>query len=68
MESIKEASAVWKALFMVGTIAGAVYAVDARYVTDSVFSEFKDGSVAALIARLDRIELKLDAVIADKQK
>ncbi len=58
----------WKGLFVVGTIVAAVWAVDARYVTDTVFSEFKEGTVASLIARLDRIESKLDAVIAAEQK
>ena len=64
MESVKEMNAVWKALFMVGTIAAAVFAADNRYVTSTVFTEFKDGSIGALIARLDRIEAKLDAAIA----
>lgn len=68
MENDKHIGAVWKALLMVGTIAAAVFAVDARYVTDTVFTEFKEGTVASLISRLDRIESKLDAVIAGQEK
>ena len=67
MESVKEFNAVWKALLIVGTIAAAVFAADNRYVTSTQFTEFKDGGIAALIARLDRIESKLDAAIAEKK-
>lgn len=67
MENTKEFHNVWKALLIVGSIVAAVFAVDARYVTDSVFTEFKEGTVASISARLDRIESKLDAILA-KQK
>ena len=68
MESIKEFGAVWRALLMVGTIVAAVFAVDARYVTDAVFTEFREGTISALTTRLDRIESKLDAAISEKKK
>jgi hypothetical protein len=58
----------WKALFIVGSIVTAAFAVDTRYVTDSVFTEFKEGTIASISARLDRIESKLDALLADKQR
>ena len=68
MENDKHFSNVWRALFIVGSIAAAVYAVDNRYVTDVAFSAFKDGTISALIARLDRIESKLDSVIAEQHR
>lgn len=68
MESIKDISVIWKALFLVGSIVTAAWAVDARYVTETVFEEFKEGNVASISARLDRIESKLDALLAEKRK
>lgn len=68
MENVKDFGNVWRALVIVGSIVAAAFAVDARYVTDTVFSEFKEGTVTSLIARLDRIESKLDAVIAENKK
>lgn len=68
MENDKHFNSVWKALFIVGTIVGTVFAVDARYVTDSIFEEFKEGTVASISARLDRIESKLDVLLSEKRK
>lgn len=68
MENDKHFHLVWKALLIVGSIVAAVFAVDARYVTDTVFTEFKEGTVASISARLDRIESKLDALLAEQRK
>lgn len=68
METIKDFSNIWRSLVIVGSIVAAAYAVDSRYVSETVFTEFKEGTVRALIARLDRIESKLDAVINEEQK
>lgn len=68
MENDKNFSGVWKALIVVGTIVGAAFAVDSRYVTGAAFDAFKEGTITALISRLDRIESKLDSVIAAKHR
>lgn len=68
MENVKDFSNIWRALVIVGSIAAAVYAVDNRYVTDAAFSAFKEGTITALISRLDRIESKLDSVIAEQRR
>ena len=68
MENDKSFSAVWKALLIVGGIVTAAWAVDSRYVAETVFSEFKEGTVASISARLDRIESKLDAILAEKRR
>lgn len=60
MESVKHFGMVWKALFVVGTIIVAGWAVDARYVTATIFEAFKEGTVAAIFNRLDSIEKKTD--------
>lgn len=59
---------VWKVLTVIGTIVAAACAVDARYVTNTVFGEFKEGTIASINARLDRIESKLDAALAAKKR
>lgn len=64
----KNFHAVWKSLIVVGTIVAAAWAVDARYVTDEVFTTFKESTIASISARLDRIESKLDAVLAENRK
>lgn len=67
MKSGKHLGAVWKALLMVAGIVTAVWAVDARYVRDTVFDEFKEGTVSSIMSRLDRIEGKLDDLIQKKR-
>lgn len=66
--NIKDFTSVWKALLVIATIVAAVFAVDTRYVSDTVFIEFKEGTVASISGRLDRIETKLDALLAEKRK
>lgn len=68
MGNVKDFGSVWKALVVIGSIVAAAFAVDTRYVTSNAFMEFKEGTITSLIARLDRIESKLDAVIASEKK
>lgn len=51
---------VWKTLFLVGSIVAAGWAVDGRYVTGTVFTAFKEGTIAAIFERLDKIDAKAD--------
>lgn len=68
MANVKGFGHVWKALVVVGSVVAAAFAVDTRYVTQIIFDEFKEGTIASISARLDRIESKLDAVIAENRK
>lgn len=68
MESVKEFGIVWKVMFIIASVVAAAWAVDNRYVTDAAFTAFKEGTITALISRLDRIESKLDTVISERKK
>ena len=66
---------VWKTLFLVGSVVAAGWAVDGRYVTSAVFATFKEGTIAAIFERLDKIDAKadrmdekLDRLLEDKKK
>lgn len=57
-----EAKKVWKVLLAMGSVVGAAWAVDARYVTEKVFGEFKEGTIAAIFERLDKLDNKADRI------
>ncbi len=53
---------VWKTLFLIGSIVAAGWAVDSRYVQVGVFSTFKEGTIAAIFERLDKLDAKADRI------
>lgn len=53
---------VWKVLLGLVTLVTASFAVDNRYVTEKVFTEFKSGTIAAIFDRLDKLDNKSDKI------
>lgn len=54
---------VLSVLVSVATLVGTLIVLGNQFVTQAAFSEFKEGTIAAVIARLDRIEGKLDQIM-----
>lgn len=50
------------------TIVGTVFAVSMNYVSKSQFSEFKDGTIAQVEKRMDRMDDKLDTIIEEQRR
>lgn len=53
---------VWKTVAVVGSIVAGAWAVDSRYVTNEVFATFKEGTIAAIFDRLDKLDSKADRI------
>jgi hypothetical protein len=53
---------VWKTLFLIGSVVAAGWAVDGRYVSNTVFATFKEGTIAAIFERLDKLDSKADRI------
>ena len=53
---------ILKVVAGIGSVVGAAWAVDGRYVTERVFTEFKSGTVAAVFDRLDRLDAKTERI------
>lgn len=50
------------------TIVGTVFAVSMQFVSKSTFTEFKEGTVAQVEKRMDRMDQKLDMIIEEQRR
>ena len=50
------------------TIVGTIVAVSMNYVSKAQFTEFKDGTVAQIEKRMDKMDEKLDLIILEQRR
>lgn len=57
-----------QAIVLLGGLLGMYITVSSQFVRADTFSEFKEGTVQEILKRLDKIDSKLDKIIAERGK